>query len=168
MKALKPEHLISAFHLEDGEKLTLPKLDGIAWGNLDFLGWCDRSGDKAYLAFENDGEVSGLVLDRMMVRSSNARSFMCAICRTLHSMRGIANFTYRSRRGPGYHTLTHMFCANLQCSLYVRGLISPDVSQFYETITVERKVERLLSGVERILDSIIEFDMPRKAVLRLV
>ena len=168
MKALGPEQLISAFYLEEGDKLPLPRLEGIAWDNLDFLGWCDRSGDKAYLAFETNGDIIGLALDRMMVKTSSARSFMCSICRTMHSARGIANFTYRSRRDPGYSTLTDMFCADLRCGLYVRGLLSADVSQFYETITIERKVERLREGIDRYLDAIAAFESPRKARLRLV
>jgi hypothetical protein len=168
MKSLGPEQLISAFHLDEGEKLPVPRLEGIAWDNLDFLGWCDRSGDKAYLAFETNGAVIGLALDRMMVRTPTTRSFMCSICRTMHGVRGIANFTYRSRRDPGYSTLTDMFCGDLRCSLYVRGLLSSDVSQFYETITIERKVERLREGIDRYLDTIAAFDSPRKARLRLV
>jgi hypothetical protein len=168
MKALGPEQLISAFYLDEGERLPMPRLEGVPWGNLDFLGWFNRSGDKAYLAFETNGDVIGLALDRMMVRASSARSFMCAICRTMHGPRGIANFTYRSRRDPGYSTLTHMFCADLRCGLYVRGLLSSDVSQFYETITIERKVERLREGIDRYLDTIAAFESPRKARLRLV
>jgi hypothetical protein len=168
MIALRPEQLISAFYLDDGETLPLPKLAGIAWDTLDFLGWCDRAGDRAYLAFETDGGLIGLALDRMPVKLSTARSFMCAICRTMHGARGIANFTYRARRDPGYSTLTDMFCADLRCSHYVRGLLSTDVSQFYETITVERKVERLREGIDRYLGAIAAFDVPRRAQLRVV
>ena len=168
VRVLERDEVVSALPLEEGEKLTLPVFDTIPWANLDFLGWCDRSGDRAFCVFDHDGTVSGLALDRMMVRASAARSFMCSICRTMHGMRGIANYTYRSRRGPGYHTLTDMFCGNLQCSLYVRGLLSSDVSQFYETITVARKVERLLGGIDRYLDTIAAFDSRRKAGLRLV
>jgi hypothetical protein len=168
VRALQRDEVVSAFQPEDREKLRLPDLDRIAWPSLDFLGWCDRSGDKAYFVFEDNGAVSGLALDRMAVRSSNARAFMCSICRTVHGIRGIANFTYRSRRGPGYHTWTDSFCGNLQCSLYVRGLLTPDIPQFYETISIDRKVERLLTGVDRFLESIATFDARRKVRLRLV
>lgn len=168
MRALEPAQLFSAFQLDEGEELPLPKLQGIAWGNLDFLGWCNRTGDKAYLAFDTNGAVVGLALDRMVVGASKARSFMCSICRTMHGARGIANFTYRSRRDPPYRTLTDMFCGDLRCSLYVRGLLSTDVSQFYETITVGRKVERLRSGIDRYLAMIAAFESPQKAQLRLV
>ena len=168
MRPLQRDELIAAFPCADGEKLTLPALDGISWGNLDFFGWCDRSGDKAYFAFDDEGVVSGLELDRMAIRASKARSFMCSLCRTTHGMRGIANFTYRSRRGPGYHTWTDMFCGNLQCSLYVRGLLVPDGAQFHETISVERKVERLQTGIDRFLATVTAFDARRKAGLRLV
>jgi hypothetical protein len=168
VRALGPEQLIGAFSLDEGDRLPLPRLEGIAWADLDFLGWCDRSGDKAYLAFETDGRVTGLALDRMMVRTSNARSFMCSICRTMHGIRGIANFTYRSRRDPPYRSLTDMFCGDLRCSLYVRGLLSADVSQFYETITIERKVERLRQGLDRYRATIASFESQRTAQLRLV
>jgi hypothetical protein len=155
---LQRDQVISAFPDEERQDISLPALDRLQWSNLDFLGWCDRSGDKAFLVFEADGEASGLMLDRMPVHTSRARSFMCSICRTMHGSRGIANFTYRSRQGVGYHTLTDTFCGNLQCSLYVRGLLSSDVSQFYETISVDRKVERLLTGIERYLANISKFD----------
>ena len=61
-----------------------------------------------------------------------------------------------------------MFCGNLQCSLYVRGLLVPDGAQFHETISVERKVERLQTGIDRFLATVTAFDARRKAGLRLV
>jgi hypothetical protein len=167
MNPLQRDQVISAFPAEDHQDLSLPAFDRLQWRNLDFLGWCDRSGDKAFLVFEADGEASGLLLDRMPIHTSTARSFMCSICRTMHGSRGIANFTYRSRQRVGYHTLTDTFCGNLQCSLYVRGLLSSDVSQFYETISVDRKVERLLTGVERYLANISKFNAPRRERPRL-
>ncbi len=169
VRALQREEVVAAFQEDELHRITLPALDRIPWANLDFLGWCDRAGDKAFMVFDDDGEVSGLALDRMAVRTSNARSFMCSICRTMHGMRGIASFTHHSRQAPGYNTLTDTFCGNLQCSLYVRGAMSPDIPQFYETISVERKIERLRAGVERFLASIAKFDSRRQRVrLRLV
>lgn len=162
MKPLERDQVISAFPVEDRQELSLPAFDRLQWSNLDFLGWCDRAGDKAFLVFEGEGTASGLMLDRMAVRSSSARSFMCSICRTVHGPRGVASFTYRSRRGIGYNTLTDTFCGNLQCSLYVRGLLSPDTAQFHETISVDRKVERLLTGVDRFLANISNFDSRRR------
>jgi hypothetical protein len=64
--------------------------------------------------------------------------------------------------------LTDLFCGDLSCSLYVRGLLSSDVSQFYETITIERKVERLRQGLDRYLATIATFESQRTARLRLV
>jgi hypothetical protein len=164
---LHRDQVISAFPAEDRQNVSLPAFDRLQWSNLDFLGWCDRAGDKAFLVFEDGGTASGLILDRMGIRSSNARSFMCSICRTVHGPRGIASFTYTSRRGAGYNTLTDTFCGNLQCSLYVRGLLSPDISQFHETISVDRKVERLLTGVDRFLANISKFDSRRRERPRL-
>ncbi len=167
MRPLQREQLISAFRPEDLERLSLPDLSRVPWPKLDFLGWCDRDGDTGFLVVEDNGAASGLVLDRMAIRTSNARTFMCSICRTCHGMRGIANFTYRSQRTDSYNTWTDTFCGDLQCSLYVRGLLNSDVSQFYETITVERKVARLQEGVERLLATIAKFELPRRR-LRLV
>ena len=158
MNVLDREQLVSAFPEEDRPNLTLPVFDRIAWDNLDFLGWCDRSDDKAYCVFETEGEPTGVMLERMAIHTSNARSFMCSLCRTVHGISGIANFTYKCRRGTGYHTLTDMFCANLQCSLYVRGILAVEGLQFYETISTERKVQRLHEGVDRFLASLSDFE----------
>ncbi len=167
MTPLQRDQVIAAFPAEDREHVSLPAFDRLRWADLDFLGWCDRTGDKAFLVTEEDGVASGLLLDRLVVRSSNARSFMCSICRTMHGQRGVASFTYHSRQGAGYHTLTDTFCGNLQCSLYVRGLLSPDVMQFHETISVDRKVERLLTGIDRFLANIVRFDSRRRERPRL-
>jgi hypothetical protein len=158
MNLLTREQLISAFTPEDQPALSLPAFDHIQWDNLDYLGWCDRTGSKAFLVFDTDGETSGIALDRMAIRTTSARSFMCSLCRTVHGMSGIASYTYKCRRGTGYHTLTDMFCGNLQCSLYVRGILAPDGLQFYETISVDRKVERLHEGMERFLGSLSSFE----------
>ena len=169
MNPLQRDQLISAFPAEDRQKLSLPALEKIQWPNLDFLGWCDRAGDKAFLVIQGDGLASGLVLERTVVRTTAAKSYMCSICRTVHGPRGIAMFTHRSRDGAGHNTLTDMFCGNLQCSLYVRGLLSPDIMQLHETVSVDRKIERLLGGIDRFLANISTFDARRRRLkLRVV
>lgn len=168
MRPLQADELAACFQLAEGEALSLPPLDSLRWDALDFLGWCNRTGDKAFLAVETGGALVGLALDRMNVGPSKARSFMCSICHTMHGPRGIANFTYHVRRDPRHHTLTDLFCGDLRCSLYVRGLLSSDVSQFYETITIDRKVERLRAGLDRYLGAVAAFETPRRARLRVV
>ena len=169
MNPLQPDELVSAFPPEDREGLSLPAFERLQWADLDFLGWCDRNGDRAFLVLETRGIASGMVLDRMAIRSTAARSYMCSICRTMHGPRGIAHFTYRSRDGDGYNTLSDTFCGNLQCSLYVRGLLGTDMMQFHETISVDRKIERLLEGVDRFRANISSFDVRRRrARLRVV
>jgi hypothetical protein len=159
---LQRDQVISAFPAEDRQELSLPDFDRLQWPSLDFLGWCGRSGDKAFLVFADDGIVRGLMLERMAVRTTNVRAFMCSICRTTHGPRGIANFTYRAEHGAGYDTLTDYFCGDLKCSLYVRGLLHPDGAQFHETISMERKVERLLAGLDRFLINISNFEARRQ------
>jgi len=158
MNVLDREQLVSAFPEEDRPRISLPALERIGWHNLDFLGWCDSASDTAFLVFETDGAPNGVTMERMPIRTSNARSFMCSLCRTVHGMSGIANYTYKSRRGTGYHTLTDMFCGNLQCSLYAREILKAEGLQFYETISVERKVGRLQEGIARFLSSLSDFE----------
>jgi hypothetical protein len=166
---LQRDQVISAFPAEDRQKLSLPAFEKVQWPNLDFLGWCDRAGDKAFLVIQGDGPASGLVLERTVVRTTAAKSYMCSICRTVHGPRGIAMFTHRSRDGAGHNTLTDMFCGNLQCSLYVRGILRPDIMQLHETISVDRKIERLLAGIDRFLANISSFDARRRRLkLRVV
>jgi len=94
---LQRDQVISAFPEEERQDISLPAFDRLQWSNLDFLGWCDRSGDKAFLVFEADGEASGLMLDRMPVHTSRARSFMCSICRTM-TARALSKPTCSSAR----------------------------------------------------------------------
>jgi len=165
---LQRDQLISAFTAEDRQKLSLPALDKVQWTNLDFLGWCDRAGDKAFLVIEGEG-IAGMALERTAIRANTAKSYMCSICRTVHGPRGIAMFTHRSRDGAGYNTLTDMFCGNLQCSLYVRGILRPDIMQLHETVSVDRRIERLHAGIDRFLANISAFDARRRRLkLRVV
>jgi hypothetical protein len=158
MNILTREQLVSAFALEDQPALSLPAFDHVPWDDLDYLGWCDRTGATAYCVFETEDGPAGFVLDRTFIRTTNARSFMCSLCRTTHHQRGVASFSYKSRRGTGYHTLTDMFCADLRCSLYVRGILRPEMSTYFETIPIERKIERLHEGIERFLNAIATFE----------
>jgi hypothetical protein len=159
---LQRDQVISAFPAEDRQVLSLPAFDRLQWSNLDFLGWCGRSGDKGFLVVEDGGVARGVMLERMAIHTSNARSFMCSICRTAHGSRGIANFTYRAEHGAGHDTWTDSFCGDLQCSLYVRGLLNPGIAQFHETISVHRKIERLMAGVDRFLSNIANFEARRE------
>jgi hypothetical protein len=145
MRALSSDEILGAFAPHDRKNVMQPAEP--SWDELDFLGWTHRSGHLGYLLWHDIGGPSALILERSVIRTSGARLFMCDLCCTLHEQGGIASFTRRHRG----RSRSHMLCADLQCSLYVRGRRHTDCMQMPETLGVPEKVGRLRAKLDRLV-----------------
>jgi hypothetical protein len=74
---------------------------------------------------------------------------MCDICCILHEQGGVATFTRWNR--AQMRARSHMLCADLGCSLYVRGLIKADCVQMAETISQDDEIARLNDNMSRFI-----------------
>ena len=121
---------------------------GIAWPELDFLGWRDpRIPQRAYLVAPWDGRPVGLVLRSPASRAKGLiKSSMCSICLTVHTASGVSVFVAPKAGRPGRdgNTVGSYICTDLQCSLYVRGRLKSEAAAgMDETLGVEARAERL-------------------------
>lgn len=151
----EPEIRASFINCTKGEatRLAVPRdLAERPWPDLDFLGWRDPAArERAYLVAECDGGLVGVAL-RAAPHSGLVRRGMCSLCLTTHTGDGVALMTARKagRAGRQGNSVGVYVCADLACSLYLRG--KKDAGRrIDESITPAEQVQRTLSGLSAFL-----------------
>lgn len=130
----------------EAKRLAVPRdLADTRWDDLDYLGWRDpRSPARGYLVAPTDDGPVGVVLRAGSAAGSAGRRNLCSLCLTPHS--GGVNLMVAPRAGKvgaqGNSVGTYV-CADLACSLYVRGLRRTGTPGLGETLDVEGRVRRL-------------------------
>ncbi|MYS20695.1 FBP C-terminal treble-clef zinc-finger [Streptomyces sp. DvalAA-14] len=133
----------------EARRVNLPRdLSELPWPDLDFLGWRDPGApDRAYLVNPgDDGELVGVTL-RIAGRTRRdlMRSSLCSICVTSHSGGGV-DLLAAPLAGPAGrqgNTVATYMCADLACSLYMRGKKKSALAQrIEESLTLDEQVAR--------------------------
>lgn len=141
----------------EAKRLHLPRdLAEQEWDALDFLGWRDpQSPARSYLVAEHEGSLCGIVLRAPSV-AVGRRASMCSLCLTVRSG-GVALMVAprAGKAGQRGHSVGTAMCADLACSLYVRGMVATTAPAVYETLTVEEKVQRLTGNVDTFLARVL-------------
>ncbi|GAA3106514.1 FBP domain-containing protein [Streptosporangium carneum] len=149
----------------EARRLNLPRnLPDLPWDDLDFLGWRDPGApDRGYLVAERHGVIVGVTLRLAQeVRRSLAKSTICSVCVTAHPGTGVALFTAPRVGAAGRqgNTVGTYMCADLACSLYVRGRKRADLGALrFETLTEEERIVRAVVNLEGFLDKVLEDTM---------
>ncbi|MFW6693477.1 FBP domain-containing protein [Streptomyces sp. MAR4 CNX-425] len=139
----------------DATRLRLP-LDFAAtpWADLDFLGWVDPGAPlRAHLVVPRPDGPLGIALRVPAAgRASAMRSRMCQLCLTAHAASGVRLLAAplagaRGRRG---NTVGVYVCADLACSLYLRGRRQPKLRTVpqEESLTEAERVARMRGNLE--------------------
>ncbi|MBB2941152.1 hypothetical protein FB565_000856 [Actinoplanes lutulentus] len=137
------------------------------WDDLDFLSWTDPGApQRALLVIPGSGSdgpgsggASGLVLRRPeSVKASAMRASMCQICLTEHGAGGVVLFVAplagpSGRRG---NTVGVYICADLGCSLYLRGKRQPKMRlvRREETLTLDERIDRAMKNLTAFTDRV--------------
>ncbi|KAB8196797.1 FBP domain-containing protein [Nonomuraea phyllanthi] len=132
----------------EAKRLGVPHdLDQQPWDDLDFLGWRDPGApDRGYLVAErDDGGLVGIALRAApgAARGFTARS-MCSLCLTTRTNGGVALMSARRTGEAGRlgNTVGQYVCADLACSLYVRGRKKSAAGDLDETLTLDERIAR--------------------------
>ena len=124
------------------------------WDDLDYLGWRDpKAPQRAYLAVEHDGAVRAIGL-RLSQDRLGPRKTMCSLCLTVGDV-ALMVATRAGRSGQAGNTVGTYICADLACSLYLRGKRKVSTPITYETLSVEQKVERLTANLDAFLARVL-------------
>ena len=125
----------------------------VPWADLDFLGWTDPGAPlRALLVVPGEGEPTGLVLRRPEpVKATATRSSMCRVCLTEHAASGVTLFVAplagaAGRRG---NSVGEYLCADLACSLYLRGRRQPKMRlvRREETLSLDERIGRAMANL---------------------
>lgn len=142
----------------EAKRLQLPRdLAQTPWADLDFLAWSDPAGsDRIYLVVPHQGRIVGIFL-RQSRGAKAPRKNLCSVCLTSHNADGV-RLTVAPRVGDAGkrgNTVGLYLCADLACSLYVRGKKTPPHPRFHETITTEQAITRLQSAIAAFVDRVV-------------
>lgn len=146
----------------EARRINLPRdLAELPWSDLDFLGWRDPGApDRAYLVSvgTSAGDAAGPV--GITLRTSGGtrrnvmRSSLCSLCVTAHSGGGVDLLAAPLAGPAGRHgnTVATYMCADLACSLYVRGKRKTALAKrIEETLTLEEQIARTRRNLDAFL-----------------
>ncbi|KOU33040.1 hypothetical protein ADK53_20035 [Streptomyces sp. WM6373] len=121
----------------------------LPWEDLDFLGWVDPGAPlRAHLVLPRDEGPLGISLRVPSVgRTSAVKSSLCQICLTGHASSGVTLLAapLAGARGREGNTVGTYICADLACSLYVRGKRQPKLraGRQEESLTLDERLARM-------------------------
>ncbi|GAA1243903.1 FBP domain-containing protein [Kitasatospora nipponensis] len=162
MKPLSERDVRASFvNCSKGEagRLAVPRdLADRPWEELDFLGWRDAGApDRGYLVAERGDQLVGVALRTSTQRHGLLRSSLCSLCLTTHQGGGVVLMAARKAGVAGRegNSVGLYVCADLACSLYVRGRkSSATATRIQESLTLEEQVERTTGKLAAFLDSL--------------
>ncbi|MFF8310641.1 FBP domain-containing protein [Streptomyces lydicus] len=146
----------------EASRINLPVgLGDLPWEALDFLGWRDPGApDRGYLvAPRGDGLVGVTLRVPQGVRRSFTKTTVCSVCVTGHPGSGVSLLAARRAGAAGRqgNTVGAYFCADLACSLYVRGRKRSQLAgRHEETLLLEDRVARLVRHLDDFLDKVLD------------
>ncbi|MFB7513463.1 FBP domain-containing protein [Streptomyces sp. NPDC056144] len=164
VKPLTDKEIRSSFvNCTKGEaaRLKLP-LDfaELPWEDLDFLGWVDPGAPlRAHLVLpREDGPLGVSLRVPATARTSAVKSSMCQVCMTAHASSGVTLLVapLAGARGREGNTVGIYLCADLACSLYVRGKREPKLRgrRHEESLTLDEQVARLTGNLDAFVNRV--------------
>lgn len=162
MRPLTEQDIRSSFiNCSKGEakRLAVPRdLGERPWDDLDFLGWRDPGApDRSYLVTEREGRLVGVALRFQPAQRGFLQRSLCSLCLTAHPRGGVSLMTARKAGAAGRegNSVGLYMCADLACSLYLRGRKVPENgTRFDESLTLEEQVARTTGNLAAFLDKL--------------
>jgi hypothetical protein len=127
------------------------------WDDLDYLGWRDpKAPARAYLVVPRGAGLLGIALTTAASGKPRRGTGLCDLCHTAHQVTDVALFAARRAGSAGRagNTVGTYICADLACSLYLRGLREPEAPQG-ETVAPEVRVQRLGGRLETFVKRVL-------------
>jgi hypothetical protein len=162
MRSLTEQDIRNSFiNCSKGEakRLAIPRdLDERPWDDLDFLGWRDPGApDRSYLVTERADALVGVTLRFPSSQRGFLHRSMCSLCLTTHPGNGVSLMTARKAGAAGRegNSVGVYMCADLACSLYVRGKKAPEPGgRFEESLTVQEQIARTVGHLSAFLEKV--------------
>ena len=133
--------------------ISVPRLDDVPWGDLDYFGWVNpRAPQQAFMVTARHGEALGLVLRATDTAAFRTGAALCDLCHAARPGTDVDLFVAARAGVAGRegNTVGTYICADLACSLCIRGL-RPLPSPQPEPIGTPARIE----GLQRRLDAFV-------------
>lgn len=120
------------------------------WDERDFLAVFDRTGSAGVLVY-NKSMYPFIFAKRKANSTGRIEAIICDICATWRRGTGSGVLTFRK---SATHSVSYLVCADLDCSLHVRGLTEASKisrTQLRENMDNEGRVARLQRRLQVIL-----------------
>ncbi|KOT95516.1 FBP domain-containing protein [Streptomyces rimosus subsp. pseudoverticillatus] len=146
----------------EASRINLPaNLSALPWDDLDFLGWRDPGApDRSYLVAPRAGGIVGVTLRVPQgVRRSFTKTTVCSLCLTGHPGSGVSLLAARKAGALGRqgNTVGTYICADLACSLYVRGKKKSELAgRHEESLPLEDRIARMVGNLDAFVDKVFE------------
>ncbi|MER7696363.1 MULTISPECIES: FBP domain-containing protein [unclassified Streptomyces] len=146
----------------EASRLRLPLDFGeLPWEDLDFLGWVDPGALlRSHIVMPGPDGPRGITLRvSSAARKSAVKSSMCQICFTGHASTGV-NLFVAPLAGPAGrqgNTVGVYACADLACSLYLRGKRQPKLrfGRYEESLTLDERIARAMDNLNKFADKVV-------------
>ncbi|WP_040159291.1 FBP domain-containing protein [Mobilicoccus massiliensis] len=169
MQPITEQQIRSSFvNASKGEanRATIPELDHLDWGSLDYLGWTDaKRPGISYVVMHVDGTVRGILLRAAGSGAPTNRKAICVWCEDVKATDNvrmvIAPLAGKAGRDGG--TIGTLACAGFACSSNVRR--APSRSEIGDQATAEERefwtglrIEGLRERVARFIHQVMRDD----------
>jgi hypothetical protein len=133
--------------------MTVPPVDEVDWDNRDFLGWRDAKAPlRAYLVTDHDARLVGVSL-RVPGVKGRSSSAVCNLCHSAQPGDAVLLFSANKVGRAGDSVGTYI-CADLACSLYLRGLLPLEV-RYGQSTPLEERVAGLRERVAAFVGAVL-------------
>lgn len=149
---LTVEDAMLAFPIKKRRFVVMPKFETINWNVLDYLGWSHPSGHLGYVIYNDGLSTRGIILEKTKMTGVQ-KPRMCSWCLTVHRGCGVNLFSGQTEYNKNTH-IGEYVCSNLNCSLYIRGILKADACQMRESLGTDEKAKRLQANVRSFFDMI--------------
>ncbi|MEI5097503.1 FBP domain-containing protein [Streptomyces sp. PmtG] len=145
----------------EARRLSLPAgFPETPWSDLDFLGWRDpKAPERGYVVVERQGGLVGIALRASSgVKRSAMKSSICTVCVTPQAGSGITLLVAprAGEAGRQGNSVGLYVCADLACSLYVRGKKKSALARrFEESLTLEEQHARTVRNLNGFVDQVL-------------
>jgi hypothetical protein len=141
------------------ERIPLPGLHEVLWGEREYLGWRDHGAPlRGYLVHWMDDRPVGIVLRASGASMRPGISAMCSLCRTPQPSDQVSLFSAARAGQPGRdgNTVGTYICTDLACSLIIRIMPPASPMQPDPAEVVVKRAEGLLTRVQNFTADILK------------
>jgi hypothetical protein len=150
LDTLNDQLLQAGFKKKKLAELRIPDVYKEYWSEIELTSVCDKSQTRGIIIFFNASNTYAVKYELKKIKPNSkgiSGSILCDFCYTLQPRSKTAVITFDLNREKT-RSVSFYCCADLQCSLHVRGLTDASLvskSQIREDIIPQKRIDRFVA-----------------------